>query len=164
MKHVSIAYVLIASSALLTACGGGGGTSSSPNALPRTAPGAAADPNSVVLQSATINGAPAFITAAQLPVYTFGGDTLANQSACTGSCLALWPPVAPPTGTLPAPWSSFARADNRQQQLSYNGQPLYTFVNDSALTANGDGFQNFQLARPLATPQPQITAPPGNMY
>jgi predicted lipoprotein with Yx(FWY)xxD motif len=160
MKHMSIAHVLIASSSLLAACGGGGSTSTSSNTLPRTPPGTVAGPASVVLQSATINGAPAFVTAGQLPVYTFGGDTVANQSACTGSCLALWPPVPPPTGTLPTPWSSFARTDNGQQQLSYNGQPLYTFISDSTLTANGDGFQNFQLARPLATPQPQMTAPP----
>lgn len=92
-----------------------------------------------------------FITAAKLPVYTFGGDTIANQSACTGGCLAIWPAVAPPAGALTAPWASFVRSDNGQQQLSYNGKPLYTFVSDSALMATGDGFQNFHLARPLAS-------------
>ena len=161
MKHRSIAFVLIASS-LLTACGGGAG-SITPNASPQAPPTTAVSDSSV-LQTAVINGGPAFITAAQLPVYTFGGDTVANQSACTGGCLALWPAVAPPTAALPSPWSSFTRSDNGQQQLSYNGKPLYTFATDSALLATGDGFQNFQRARPLAgsqpTPQPQATPPP----
>ena len=161
MKYISIAFVLSASS-LLAACGGGGTSASAlPVAQPQASPAAVLS-NSSVLQTASINGADTFITAAQLPVYTFGGDTVANQSACTGSCLALWPAVAPPAGMLPAPWSSFVRTDNGQQQLSYNGKPLYTFVSDSALVATGDGFQNFHLARPLATtPGPQPTPPPG---
>lgn len=120
-----------------------------------------------------IMGAPTFITSAQLPVYTFGGDTTPNQSMCTGGCLAIWPAVAPPAGTLPAPWSSFTRSDNGQKQLAYNGQALYTFASDTALTATGEGVQNFHLAHPLATsqpapptqaPQPQPTQVPGPIY
>lgn len=150
MKYTSLAFALIASS-LLAACGGGGSSSNAlAQPMPVVPPPPVVSPSSV-LRTATLNGAPAFITAAQLPVYTFGGDTVANQSACTGSCLAIWPAVAPPAGALPAPWSSFARTDNGQQQLSYNGKPLYTFTGDSSLMAAGDGFQNFQLARPLAT-------------
>jgi predicted lipoprotein with Yx(FWY)xxD motif len=161
MKHTSFAFALIASS-LLAACGGGGSTNSVPNTSTQAPPTVTLS-SSTVLQTATINGGLAFITAAQLPVYTFGGDTIANQSACTGGCLAIWPAVAPPPGSLSAPWSSFVRSDNAQQQLAYNGKPLYTFVSDSALLATGDGFQNFQLARPLAG-SPQPTPPPANGY
>jgi hypothetical protein len=53
-------------------------------------------------------------------------------------------------------------------QLAYNGQALYTFVSDKALTATGDGVQDFHLAHPLATtapqPQPQPTQPPSPTY
>lgn len=147
MKYTSLAFALIASS-LLAACGGAGSSSKSyGQPIPVVQPSPVVSPGSV-LQTAMLNGAPAFITAAQLPVYTFGGDTVANQSTCTGSCLAIWPAVAPPAGALPAPWSSFTRSDNGQRQLSYNGKPLYTFTGDSALLATGDGFQNFHLARP----------------
>jgi predicted lipoprotein with Yx(FWY)xxD motif len=168
MKYHSTAFALVTSS-LLAACGGGGSTSNARPFMPAapivsTAAPAAPVSSSAVLQTATINGTPTFITAAQLPVYTFAGDTVPNQSTCTGSCLALWPAVAPPAGTLPTPWTSFTRADNGQKQLAYNGMPLYTFASDSALTATGDGFQNFHLAHPLAAaptaPSPAPTAAP----
>lgn len=161
MKYTSLAFALVASS-LLAACGGGGSSSNAMIPSKPQAPPTTVVTTSSVLQTAMLNGASAFITAAQLPVYTFGGDSVANQSACTAGCLGIWPAVAPPAGSLPAPWSSFTRSDNGQQQLSYNGKPLYTFVSDSALTATGNGFQNFQLARPLATaPGSQPTPPPG---
>jgi predicted lipoprotein with Yx(FWY)xxD motif len=130
-----------------------------------TSPTSPVSPSSV-LQTATIAGAPTFITSAQLPVYTFGGDTTPNQSMCTGTCLAVWPAVAPPAGTLTAPWSSFTRADNGQKQLAYNGQALYTFASDTALTATGDGLQNFHLAHPAAatpTSAPQPSQAPATM-
>lgn len=159
MRYHAIAFAIITSS-LFAACGGGGSTVGSaitptaPRPLATVPPVAPPATTNAVLQTATISGAPTFITAAQLPVYTFGGDTTANQSNCTGSCLALWPVVAPPAGTLPAPWTSFTRADNGQKQLAYNGMPLYTFVSDTALTATGDNFQNFHLAHPAAAVAP----------
>lgn len=170
MKQLSIAFALAVSS-LLAACGGGSNNSMVPHTItssptqpgasvaPAPTPtGAPAAPNSV-LQTATINGSPTFITAAQLPVYTFGGD-VPNVSNCTGSCLAIWPVVAPPAGTLPAPFSSFTRPDTGQMQLEFMGQPLYTFASDSALTATGDGFQNFHLLHPPAGSAPAATPTP----
>ncbi|HEY4442225.1 MAG TPA: hypothetical protein VGN14_17325, partial [Candidatus Elarobacter sp.] len=123
-----IALLAVAASATLAACGGGsaGGGTGGNYAVPQPAPTASSA--SSVLQTQTLNGGPAFVTASGMPVYTFGGDTTANQSACTGSCLQVWPAVVASAGTLPAPWSSFTRADNGQLQLSYKGQALYTFV------------------------------------
>jgi predicted lipoprotein with Yx(FWY)xxD motif len=163
MRYHATAFALLTSS-LLAACGGGGTTSSAHPFMPAapvlsTAAPSAPVSSAAVLQTASINGAATFITAAQLPVYTFAGDTVPNQSACTGSCLAIWPAVAPPSGTLPAPWTSFTRVDNGQKQLAYNGMPLYTFASDTALTATGDGFQNFHLAHPAATPAAPTAAP-----
>lgn len=146
MKHTSLVLGLIVSS-LLAACGGGGGTSPAPaggSITPITTP-------SAVLSTATLNGGPAFVTAANMPVYIFGGDVAANTSTCTGACLATWPAVAPPSGTLVAPWASFTRTDTGALQLSVNGRPLYTFVSDSPLVARGDNVENFHLARPADT-------------
>jgi predicted lipoprotein with Yx(FWY)xxD motif len=174
MRYHAIAFAII-TSLLFAACGGGGSTLGSaitptaPRSLATVPPVAPPATTNAVLQTATINGAQTFVTAAQLPVYTFGGDTTANQSNCTGSCLALWPAVAPPAGTLTAPWTSFTRADNGQKQLAYNGMPLYTFASDTALTATGDNFQDFHLAHPAAAaappaptaaPAPPATPPP----
>jgi hypothetical protein len=99
------------------------------------------------------------VTAAGFAVYIFTGDTTANQSNCTGGCLAVWPAVLAPAGALPTPWTSFTRADNGQIQLAYNGQPLYTFVSDTQPgVATGVGVEGFELATPLpSTPAPTAT-------
>jgi predicted lipoprotein with Yx(FWY)xxD motif len=176
MKYTTIALGLAA--ALLAGCGGGGGTmgpggggavgggggiyggppivQTPPPAMQSPPPQASAGPSAApstapagVLMTATINGGPAFITASQLPIYTFGGDTVANQSNCTGSCLTIWPAVPAPSGMLPAPFASFTRPDTGTVQLTYKGKPLYTFISDSQpLVATGDGVQNFHIARP----------------
>ncbi len=144
MKNTSLVFGLIVSS-LLAGCGGGG-TSAAPNPGPVVTIAPVTSTNA--LTTAAIAGAPAYVTPANMPVYIFGGDTTANTSACTGGCLAAWPSVAPPSGTLNAPWAAFTRADNGARQLSVNGHALYTFVSDTPLVAKGDGVDNFHLARP----------------
>jgi predicted lipoprotein with Yx(FWY)xxD motif len=157
----NILFSLGFAAALLAGCGGGGSTGA---AMPggTTIPTTPAT-NTTVLSTMTLNGGAAFVTAAQLPVYTFGGDTVANQSMCTatGGCLAVWPSVAPPSGTLPSPWSSFTRSDNGAVQLAYNGAALYTFTGDKPGVATGDGVQNFHLARPIAAGNPTGPGSPG---
>jgi predicted lipoprotein with Yx(FWY)xxD motif len=146
MKNTSLALGLIVSS-LLAGCGGGGGTSAAPGSPPITGPTTSSD----ALSTASLNGGPAFVTSANMPVYVFGGDKVANQSTCTGGCLSTWPAVAPPSGTLNAPWAAFTRTDNGTRQLTINGHALYTFVSDSPLVARGDNVENFHLARPAAS-------------
>ena len=63
-----------------------------------------------------------------MTVYTYDKDT-PGKSACTGQCAENWPPVAAPSGQLPAPYSVINRADGTRQ-LAYDGKPLYTFVKD----------------------------------
>ncbi len=148
MKHISLAFGLMLT-ALLAGCGGGGSTSGySP---PITTPPVT---NTAPLSTANLNGGTAFVTSANMPVYTFGGDATPNQSACTGGCLATWPSIAPPSGALTAPFGSFTRSDNGALQLSYNGHALYTFVSDSPGVARGDNVENFHLARPQAASSP----------
>ncbi|MGD1068295.1 MAG: hypothetical protein ABR975_15905 [Vulcanimicrobiaceae bacterium] len=168
MKNVPFAAgVLLA--ALLAGCSGGSSspTPTSPSGVsatptptaapiaptPTPAPGATATPT--VLQTATIDGSPAFVNSTGFAVYTFSGDTVANQSTCTGSCLAAWPPVPAPAGTLPTPWSEFTRSDDAVVQLTYNGKPLYTFASDTQPgVASGNGVAGFSIARPAAAATP----------
>jgi predicted lipoprotein with Yx(FWY)xxD motif len=147
MKNTSLLFGLIVSS-LLAGCGGGGGTSAAPNPNPGPIATIAPVTSTNALTTASVAGAPAYVTPANMPVYIFGGDTAPNTSTCTGQCLATWPAVAPPSGTLNAPWASFTRTDNSTVQLSVNGHALYTFVSDSPFTARGDNVENFHLARP----------------
>lgn len=146
---------LCASALLLVAaaaCGGGGSTTAAYGGIPTGGP--TQPPASAPLTTASINGSPGFVNANQRTVYVFDADLgTPNASTCTGGCAGAWPPVTVAPGTsLPAPWSSFARADG-STQLSYNGRALYTFSGDTgAGQFNGDNLNEFggiwHVARP----------------
>jgi predicted lipoprotein with Yx(FWY)xxD motif len=70
-----------------------------------------------------------------LTLYWYAIDT-PTKSNCNGKCATFWPPV--PAGTkvasgvsLPGKFGSITRADG-SKQLTYDGHPLYTFVEDTA--------------------------------
>jgi predicted lipoprotein with Yx(FWY)xxD motif len=82
-------------------------------------------------------------------LYTYGSDTT-GVSKCTGSCLDTWPiydASSAPT-TLPANVSVITRSDSKKQ-YAYKGMPLYYYTGDSSAgMVNGDGVNNFSLAKP----------------
>ena len=155
----------------LAACGGGGSTSAggglyggpppvNPTTAPTTAPTIApttaptTPPAGAPLQTATILGSPGFVNANQRTVYVFDADLgTPNASTCSGVCAQNWPPVTIAAGTnLPAPFSSFQRADGTTQ-LAYKTRALYTFAFDTAPgQATGDLVNAFggvwHVARP----------------
>jgi predicted lipoprotein with Yx(FWY)xxD motif len=81
-------------------------------------------------------------------LYLFKRDS-GTKSACTGACAVNWPPL-PVRGT-PLVGSGAKRSDlgttarpDGISQLTYNGHPLYTFVNDKkAGDTNGEGVSAF---------------------
>ena len=82
-------------------------------------------------------------------IYLWKGDT-GSRSSCTGACAKGWPPVLAPGGVPHAAGgvaSSALGTINRghgQQQVTYHGHPLYTFVEDAhSGTANGQGSDAF---------------------
>jgi predicted lipoprotein with Yx(FWY)xxD motif len=78
-----------------------------------------------------------------------------NVSTCTGSCATNWPPYtttgkAPfvAVGSVSGQISSFTRADGTTQ-LTYNGMPLYFWINDSkAGDITGQNVASFVVAKP----------------
>ena len=81
-------------------------------------------------------------------LYLFGRDSR-TMSACTGACAVNWPPLrvrGTPlvgTGAQPSDVGRTARPDGISQ-LTYNGHPLYTFVNDKKSgDTNGEGINAF---------------------
>jgi predicted lipoprotein with Yx(FWY)xxD motif len=88
-----------------------------------------------------------------LTLYVFANDTAGGSSTCTGQCEQVWPPhtitgdpVAPEGAT-----GEFAviTRDDGTQQLTYNGLPLYRFVNDTAPgQTNGATVPNWSVATP----------------
>jgi predicted lipoprotein with Yx(FWY)xxD motif len=151
MMKISSFLAILAASTLLAACGGGGSSSSyNPPAANNGggAGGAGGGQNGNVLSTQNIDGGPAVVTSNGHAVYEFSGDTVPDQSTCTGGCAAIWPPVRPPSGALASPWSSFQRSDG-SMQLAYQGKPLYTFVQDTQPgEGSGNGVNGFSIARP----------------
>lgn len=77
-------------------------------------------------------------------LYVTTGDTVANQSTCTGDCAVAWipfsakTPVSLPPG-VPGELTLFDREDG-SQQVAYNGMPLYTYNADAGPGSTlGDG-------------------------
>ncbi len=75
-----------------------------------------------------------------MTLYTFDKDS-GGKSACAGQCATLWPPaqVKDATGK---DFGDITRADG-SKQLSYQGKPVYYYINDSkAGDATGDNVNN----------------------
>ena len=92
-------------------------------------------------------------------LYTYGPDAGHDGiSQCSGSCLQAWPAVTVPAGTTPTagPGVTGTLAAVTQpdgsEQVTYNGSPLYTFVQDSAAgEVTGNDVAGFSVAKVSAT-------------
>jgi predicted lipoprotein with Yx(FWY)xxD motif len=122
----------------LAGCGG-----SASHALPTTSNGR---PASVGVASTGLGDV--LVDRQGRTLYLFARDA-GTMSACTGACAVNWPPLrvrGTPlvgTGAKPSEVGRTARPDGISQ-LTYNGHPLYTFVNDKKPSdTNGEGISAF---------------------
>lgn len=87
-------------------------------------------------------------------LYTYGPDAgHGGQATCTGGCLQAWPPLTVPAGTTPTAGSGVTgtlaavKQSDGTNQVTYNGLPLYTFVQDtSAGQVTGNDVMDFTVA------------------
>jgi predicted lipoprotein with Yx(FWY)xxD motif len=74
-----------------------------------------------------------------MTVYTYVKDSPnSNTSACTGACLANWPPLTVTQGTqvtlakgAQGTIGVITRSDTNDSQVTFNGWPLYHFKGDA---------------------------------
>ena len=69
---------------------------------------------------------------------------------CTGSCLAVWPPLLMPKGTTTPEGIKglgTVKVAGGRLQVTYNKHALYTFVNDKGSSVNGNGVGGFLVAK-----------------
>lgn len=90
-----------------------------------------------VLAAAT---APAEVTGATKPLYTFDNDT-PGKSVCNGGCATAWPPLAAPADAKPVGKWTVIKRDDGSSQWAADGKPVYTFVQDIDGTPKGDGLR-----------------------
>jgi predicted lipoprotein with Yx(FWY)xxD motif len=95
-------------------------------------PAWAAGPSSPA--GASLSGSPA----AGRPLYTYDKDT-AGTSACTGPCVASWPPLtADAQAKAAGEWTVIDRPDGGKQ-WAFKGKPVYGFFRDTpGAPAGGD--------------------------
>ncbi|HEY7267982.1 MAG TPA: hypothetical protein VH501_09820 [Solirubrobacterales bacterium] len=81
-------------------------------------------------------------------LYTNDMDT-GSKIACTGQCLTEWVPLAAPGSGQPSSSDSAVQAKlgtvkrpDGSSQVTLNGMPLYTFVEDTPGQATGNGFRD----------------------
>jgi predicted lipoprotein with Yx(FWY)xxD motif len=108
--------------------------------------GGGATPAPGTVGVATAGGRQILTDGAGFTLYISANDAPdAGTSACNASCTQIWPPfvvlsVPPaPAGVL-GTFGTITRRDG-SVQATYNGKPLYRFLNDDAPgDTNGDGF------------------------
>jgi predicted lipoprotein with Yx(FWY)xxD motif len=139
----------VATAGLIAACSGGsssasagaGSTQGSGGGTQQAAAG-------LTISSRQVSGAGTVLTnQAGRTLYTPEQEA-SGSIKCTGSCLSFWFPVTMAQGATPHAASgvtgklgSVKRPDNGDLQLTYNGDPLYTFRLDGASgQAHGNNF------------------------
>jgi predicted lipoprotein with Yx(FWY)xxD motif len=148
MRHPRI---IIASAGLAALAAAGGITAAAAGASSMNAPSAAQS------AAATVHTAQAHVAGKTetilvngrgLPLYYYRPDT-ATKSFVTGALAQAWPPLtsAAPTGAGVNGHLTVLK-DVNGKQVTYNGHPLYTFVDDHAGQVTGQGVQNFFVATP----------------
>lgn len=125
----------------LAACGGSS-NSSSTNASTGSSSLAAGGSDTVSTKSIGGVGT-ALVDSKGDVLYTNNQDT-ASKMACTSSCQSIWPALMAPSSGQPTSSDSAVQSKLgvAHGQVTYNGKPLYTFVQDSPGQATGNGFMD----------------------
>jgi predicted lipoprotein with Yx(FWY)xxD motif len=129
---------------LAAACSSSGSTTSS-TASTSTSSGSAR--TAAVVKVVTVPTYGAILTdSSGKPLYTLTGS-------CTGSCASAWPALTVPVSTKPTggtgvtgTLSAVKQADG-SYQVTYNGSPLYTFVQDSSGHVTGQAVAGFSVVK-----------------
>jgi predicted lipoprotein with Yx(FWY)xxD motif len=135
MKRITPLILIALAAAALTACG------SSSQQAQKSAAASPAKTQTVSL--ATVSGVgKVLVDSKGFALYSPKQDT-AQMIRCTGSCTSIWVPLTvkgTPTAdsSLAGKLGTVMRPDGRKQ-VTFDGKPLYTFVEDSPKTVNGNG-------------------------
>jgi predicted lipoprotein with Yx(FWY)xxD motif len=145
--------IIMAGAAVAALAAAGGITAASASGSPRTA---ASGAPVVRTASATVGSKTEtiLVNSQGLPLYVYRADT-GSTSFVSGGLARLWPPLIsltpPPVGSTGVTGKLAVLKDVNGPQVTYNGHPLYTFVDDQADHVTGQGVQNFVVATPSIT-------------
>jgi predicted lipoprotein with Yx(FWY)xxD motif len=177
IRSFGVAGALVALCVVATSCSSAGNSSPTTAPAPTSAPTSGAPPStSAPAPTGTTGVAPVYEVATGnvkglgtvlvdgqgMTLYLFEPDDHSGSSTCYSLCASGWPPLAlPPGATNPvagpgivtALLATTTRRDGTKQ-LTYNGWPLYLWVNDSQPgQATGQGLNNLGGVWWTVTPQ-----------
>lgn len=137
MKKLLIPVMLIAAAVALAACGSSGGD----QATASSATGA----NAVSAKNIAGTGM-VLVDSSGQALYASDQEAATGKIMCTGACNSFWQPVmakGTPTasGSIQGQLGVVKRPDGGMQ-VTYKGEPLYTFTQDQAGEVTGDGFKD----------------------
>ena len=131
----------------LAACGSSNSDSSSSNAASSTPAQTSAVSDTVSTKSVGGVGT-VLVDSTGDALYTNDMDK-GTKIACAGQCLTEWVPLAAPQQGNPSSSDSAVMAKlgtvgrpDGTSQVTFNGMPLYSFVEDSSGQVTGDGFSD----------------------
>lgn len=130
----------------LAACGGSSNSSNSSNGASSNAatPVAQTSASTDTVSTKSVSGVGTVLVDSKGDVlYTNNQDT-ASKMACTAACQSIWPALMAPSGGQPTSSDSAVQGKLAvaNGQVTFNGKPLYTFVQDSPGQATGNGFMD----------------------
>ena len=144
MRHGRRSILVLASVAVLAIALAACGSSNSSTTSTSAATTGAASGATVSVKSVSGVGS-VLVDSHGNTLYTNNRDS-GSKVACTGQCTSIWPPLAAPSSGQPTSSDSSVQAKlgtvklpDGSMQVTYNGKPLYTFVQDSPGQATGNG-------------------------
>jgi predicted lipoprotein with Yx(FWY)xxD motif len=144
LGHGALCFAAIGALALLATACSSGGSATSTSSSPSSSTGSAG--TTAVVKVVTVPTYGQILTdSSGMPLYTLSGT-------CTGSCASAWPALTVPAGTNPTGGAGVSGALSTMQaggshQVTYNGSPLYTFVQDSSDHVTGQGVAGFSVVK-----------------
>src|SRR3954469_20388660 len=127
----------------LAACGGSSNSSDNGSSNAASSAPATTGSGSDTVSTKSVSGVGTVLVDSKGDaLYTNNQDT-ASKMACTSACQAIWLPLmasgGPPSSSDSAVQAKLGVANG---QVTFDGKPLYTFVQDSPGQATGNGFQD----------------------
>src|SRR5262245_56354522 len=119
----------------LAACGGSSSSSATTSSAATSTGGVAS-----TVSTKSISGVGTVLVDSKGDVLYTNNQDSGSKIACAGSCTSIWIPLqAPSTGQTSSDSAVQAKLGMVKGQVTFNGKPLYTFVQDSPGQATGNG-------------------------
>ena len=137
MKRLFVPAALAAAAILLAACGGSSGGDSSMGSSESRG-------NAMTVATKSIDGKRVRVDADGKALYTSDQEA-GGMVRCTGACLEFWEPLTiqgQPTGTVSGGTLGVLTRPDGKTQVTFNGDPVYRFVQDQSGQLGGDGLDD----------------------